>query len=186
MCESFSFSIICKRCQENLLKPELYKRELSKDFFVFSFYKLSDLEKLLNAKYYFFGDKIFHILAKIAFKKFASNFFFDTKCNAITINDKNNFDFNVSAILTKYLQSNHIKIHLNTLYAQNEIKYAGKSLDFRKNNPRNFKYNGKKLENIIFVDDVVTTGTTLLEAKKLLENNDCNILFALTLCDAKN
>jgi competence protein ComFC len=38
---------------------------------------------------------------------------------------------------------------------------------------------------VILIDDIVTTGTTILEAKKCLEENNCEVLFALTLTDAK-
>ncbi len=68
-CKNLSFQIICKDCQKNLLKPSFHKRELEDGFFNYSFYSLSELEDLLNSKYYFFGDKVFNILAKLSFEK---------------------------------------------------------------------------------------------------------------------
>ena len=186
MCENYSFSIICKRCQNNLLTPNLYKREIAKDFFVYSFYPYKDIKGLINTKYYFYGDRVYNILAKLAFKKFSSNFNFDSHIDIVTINDNNDKEYNQSAILSKHLQSHILHPKYNLLQATNTIKYAGKSLKFRKENPRNFIYKGEENRIIILVDDLITTASTLLEAKKLLEKNNCEVLFALTLCDAKN
>ncbi|EAL3832073.1 ComF family protein, partial [Campylobacter upsaliensis] len=38
----------------------------------------------------------------------------------------------------------------------------------------------------ILVDDIVTTGSSILEAKKILEKNKISVLFALVLADAKD
>jgi competence protein ComFC len=38
---------------------------------------------------------------------------------------------------------------------------------------------------VILVDELVTTGLTILEAKECLENHGCEVLFALTLSDAR-
>ena len=184
-CEKLSWQIICKTCQNNLLTPHFHKRKLEKDFFVYSFYGYEEIKNLLNAKYEFFGDKVFNILGKLAFKKFSSNFEFDEEIIAIPIDDHTRHQFSQSAILTKHLKSKFITPKYATLKAQNKVKYAGKNLEFRQNNKRNFKYSGKKNQKIILVDDLVTTGLTILEAKNVLEQNGCEILFALTLSDAK-
>ncbi len=74
-----------------------------------------------------------------------------------------------------------------TLYAKNPVSYAGKSLKFRQENPRNFclkrKVRGKE---IVLVDDIVTTGLTLMEAKECLESNGGKVLNAFVLADARN
>ncbi len=184
-CESFSFSIICKNCQKNLLKPSFYKRELQKDFFVYSFYNYEEIKDLINSKYHFHGDKIFKILGKLSFKTFANNFKIKN-IKAIPIDDHTRHHFSQSAILAKSLKCINIKPIYSTLKAKNIVKYAGRDLEFRKKNPRNFKYNGKSNLQVILVDDVVTTGQTILEAKDILEKNSCEVLFALTLSDAKN
>ena len=184
-CEKLSFQIICKTCQSNLLTPSFYKRELDKDFFVYSFYNYEEIKELINSKYHFHGDKIFKILANLSFKKFAKNFAIkDVK--AIPIDDHTRHEFSQTAILAKSLKCININPIYATLKAKNIVKYAGRDLDFRKKNPRNFKYNGKKEIQVILVDDIVTTGQTILEAKDILEKNDCEVLFALTLSDAKN
>ena len=184
-CESFSFSIICKNCQKTLLSPSLFKRELEKEFFVYSFYNYEEIKELIKSKYYFHGDKVFNILAKLSFKKFASNFSINNII-AIPIDDHTRNQFSQSAILAKSLKSANITPIYSTLKAKNIVKYAGRDLEFRKNNPRNFKYNGKNGIQVILIDDIVTTGQTILEAKDILEKNNCKVLFALTLSDAKN
>lgn len=184
-CEEISFYAICKTCQKNLLEPVFNKREISKDFFVYSFYPYEDIKELLNTKYEFYGDRVYNILAKLAFKKFSANFNYDEKLIAVAIDDHTRHEFSQTAILTKHLKSKNIKPTFNTLKATNIIKYAGKDLEFRKKNPRDFKYKGKPNQKVILVDDLVTTGTTILEAKKVLESHSCEVLFALTLSDAK-
>ena len=184
-CEKLSWHIICKTCQNNLLQPDFYKRELSKDFFIYSFYSYEEIKNLINTKYHFFGDKVFNILAKLAFKKFASNFELNEKIIAIPIDDHTRHGFSQSAILAKSLKSKNIKPIYNTLKATNLIKYAGKDLEFRQKNKRKFNYTGVSNLKVILVDDLITTGSTLLEAKESLEQNDCEVLFALTLSDAK-
>ena len=78
-CQSFSFKIICKDCQEKLLIPSFYKRELTKDFFVYSFYKFDEVKDLINTKYEFYGDKVYTVLSSLSLEKFAQNFTFENE-----------------------------------------------------------------------------------------------------------
>ena len=39
--------------------------------------------------------------------------------------------------------------------------------------------------DVILIDDIVTTGSTLEEAHDALKKHDVNVLFALVLADAK-
>ncbi len=185
-CNSISLQIICKTCQKQLLAPNFYKKELEKDFFVYSFYDYKDLEDLIQSKYHFYGDRVFNILAKLSFKKFADNFEFTHPILAIPIDDHTRHDFSQTAILANHLKSSFIKPIFNTLKAKNIVKYAGKNLEFRQKNPRKFIYSGVKNCDVILVDDVITTGTTILEAKKALKKEGVNVLFALTLCSFLN
>ena len=184
-CENLSLQIICNNCQKDLLEPHFHKRELSKDFFVYSFYGYEDIKKLINTKYEFYGDKIFNILGKLSFNKFAINFEFTENVLAIPIDDHTRHQFSQSAILSRHLKSKFIMPKYSTLKAINIIKYAGKDLKFRENNKRDFKYSGQKNTKVILVDDLVTSGLTILEAKEVLEQNGCEVIFALTLSDAK-
>lgn len=185
-CQSLSFQAICKDCQESFLVSTFHKRELQSDFFVYSFYKFDEVKELLNTKYQFYGDRVFKILTKNCMKKFALNFFFTNKVFAIPIDDHTFHQFSQTAILAKSLKSQYIKPIFNTLKATKRVKYAGKNLEFRRKNKREFVYKGESNIQVILVDDVVTTGLTILEAKECLEQNGCEVLFALTLSDAKN
>lgn len=184
-CESWSWQIICKQCQQNLLSPTLNKRQLDKDFFVYSFYNYEEIEDLLLSKYYFHGDKIFNILAHNAFSLFSKAFYYDTKVFALPIDDHTRHDFSHTAILSKHLKSEHITPIYNKLKAKNPIKYAGRDLEFRQKNPRKFKLNNLSNHSLILIDDLITTGSTLLEAKKVCEQQHNEVLFALCLADAK-
>lgn len=185
-CQSLSFQAICKDCQENFLTSSFYKRELEKDFYVYSFYKFDEIKELINTKYQFYGDRVFKILSKLSLQKFASNFSFTNQVCAIPIDDHTFHQFSQTAILTKSLQSHFIQPVFNTLKATNRVKYAGRDLEFRKKNRRKFVYKGKENIQVILIDDLVTTGLTILEAKECLEKNGCEVLFALTLSDVKN
>ena len=184
-CEDFSLEIICKQCQKELSNPKLNKREIQKDFFVYSFYSYDDIKDLLNAKYKFYGDRVYKILAKLSFSKFTQNFDFDIKSYAIPIDDHTRHDFSQTALLVKSLESKTITPIYNCLHASNIVKYAGKDLKFREQNPRDFIYKGKKNIKVILVDDLITTGLTMIEAKDILSKYNCEVLFGLTLCDAK-
>jgi len=185
ICEKISFLAICKTCQNDFLNSSLSKREISKDFFVYSFYEFDEIKQLINSKYYFYGDRILNILADLSFRKFSNNFKFNQSVTVIPIDDHMRHDFSHSAILAKHMKSKYLNVKFNTLKAQNIIKYAGKSLKFRQKNKRDFSYTGKKNLKIILVDDLLTSGSTILQAKEILEKNNCEVLFALTLSDAK-
>ena len=184
-CESWSFSIICKECQAKFLVPTLYERELENGFKVYSFYGFEELQSLISSKYEFFGDAVFEILAQNSFARFAKNFEYSDKIYSIGIDDHTRHGFSQTAILAKSLKSKFIEPVFGVLRATNHVKYAGKDLEFRLKNPRNFQYNGKNNIQVILVDDIITTATTITEAKKSLEKHGCEVLFGLVLCDAK-
>ena len=184
-CQNLSIQIICKTCQENLLQSIFKKRELDDDFAVYSFFEYEDIKELLNTKYEFYGDRVYKILANLSFKKFADNFNFDENVVAISVDDNTTHEFSQSAILVNALRSKNITPIYSTLKARNRLKYAGKSLEYRQKHKRDFKYKGKQNLKIILVDDIITTGSTLKEAKEVIEKSNCEVLFALTLSDAK-
>lgn len=185
ICEVWSYLIICKRCQYDFLQPRLYKREIRKNFFIYSFYNYEEIQDLLSAKYHFCGDRILNILALNSFALFAKEFSFNTESLAIPIDDHTRHEFSHTAILTKHLNSKNIISTYNVLKAQNKVVYAGKKLSFRKKNPRNFILKNIRNKKIILVDDVLTSGTTLKEAFNICSLNN-EVLFALCLADAKH
>lgn len=126
------------------------------------------------------------MLAKLSFAKFKDFFNPSIEINVIALDDKvENMLYSHSAILAKHLKTRFLKPVFNVLKAQNCIKYSGKSLEFRQKNKRNYKLLKTVDYPVILVDDIVTTGSSLLEAKKVLEKNKISVLFALVLADAK-
>ena len=185
VCNSLSiFRPICKKCQTSFLIPQISKRDFG-GFEIISFYPYSHIEPLIKYKYKPLGSKIYSIMAKYTFSLFGHHYKIDDKIYAIPIDDNVDKGYSHTAILTKNLQSKNIKPIFGKLLATNSMKYAGTSLEFRKNNKRDFKYYGEKNINVILVDDIVTTGSTILEAKNILEYNGVNVIFALVLADAK-
>ncbi len=185
VCKEISLPIICKQCQNILLKPNLSTRILPDGFKVYSFYKYSDIEELLKTKHTYLGAQVFKILSVNSFREFAKNYDFPHTVYALAIDDHVKSGYSHTALLARELSSATIKPIYNSLRSMEKISYSGKSLDYRLKNPRNFKYSFKRDIDAILVDDIVTTGTTILEAKKTIKKHSANPLFALCLADAR-
>jgi competence protein ComFC len=184
LCQKYSIPIICDACQKNLLTPTLSARVVGKGFKVYSFYRYSDIAPLLKTKHTHIGAAVYGILAKNAFGWFRSNFIFDEEIGIIPVDDRPKSGYAHTAILAKALKSRHLHPYYGTLYARSDLSYSGKTLAYRQSHPREFRYSGKKIEHAIIVDDIITTGTTLLEAKATLEKVAVVPMFALTMADA--
>lgn len=131
------------------------------------------------------GSTIFRLLASESFSKFAANFSWDGGAiTALPIDDDVSSGYSHTAILARALHSDLFRLCYGKLRASNRVKYSGKTLQFRLSNPRGFVYSGKP-STVVLVDDIVTTGTTLLEAKAAVERAGCEVAFALTLADAR-
>jgi len=184
LCENFSLTQhICKNCQEQFLRPSLYKRTLDNGIEVFSFYKYDDIKALLFTKHTDLGYHIYKLLAKLAFTKFAQEFKWSGYVVSIAIDDNTKDGYAHTAILNKALTCTSIKPLYHKLHAQNTIAYSGKSRAFRQANPRNFNVNDFKEKEVIVVDDIITTGSTLREATDRLTKENKEVLFCLTLTD---
>ncbi|MDF1883868.1 ComF family protein [Sulfurimonas sp. SAG-AH-194-C21] len=183
ICESLSLKHICNSCQKEHLTPSLYKRRLQDGTLVLSFYKYNDIKDLLHTKHTDIGFYIYKTLAKNSLKKFAENFILDEKIVSIAIDDNPNGKYSHTAILNKTLDSSRIKPLHNKLIARNSVSYSGKSKAYRLSNPRDFKLEKFKQKSVILVDDIITTGSTLLEAVNTLKAADKEVLLCLTLCD---
>ncbi|GAB6045041.1 ComF family protein [Caminibacter profundus] len=158
-----------------MLIPKLVKRDN-----VFSFFDYDVLEFFNKYKYHKRGDLVYKILAR-PFREFALNF--EYKAYVIPIDDNPKKGFSHTAILAKALHSKYLNPIFGSLIATSDVKYAGKSLEFRLKNPRNFIYLGKKNIDVILVDDIKTTGITIKEAIKTLEKYNVNVLFSVVLSD---
>ena len=184
LCERFSFSHICLTCKQTFLSPSIYKRTILNNIQVISFYKYEDIKDLLHTKHTDLGYYIYSILAELAFKKFTNEFSFDEKIASIGIDDRVKNGYSHTALINKALQSKTITPRYARLRSNNNITYAGKSKDYRLNNPRNFTCKEFIETNVILVDDIITTGLTLSEAYNALTCKGKEVLFCLTLADA--
>ena len=184
MCESLSLTHICDSCQETFLTPSIYKRKIYNNIEVISFYKYSEIKKLLHTKHTDLGFYIYSILAKNSFQRFADDFSFANPVTSIAIDDNILNGYSHTAILNKKLKSTYIQPLYNKLRANNRISYSGKSREFRLLNPRNFELNSFKESELILIDDIITTGSTLTQAVQTIQQNNKEVLFCLTLADA--
>ena len=121
-------------------------------------------------------------MAKESIGKFFN--LYPEKLNVIPIDDNPSKGFSHTAVLASVIKGHNILY--STLHSTNNIHYAGKSLEFRLNNPKCFKYKGDKNIDVVLLDDIVTTGSTLKEAKKILKKHNVNVLFCVVLANLQN
>ena len=181
-CHTLSLDTFCQKCQTKLLKPTVTKRTLN-GLDVYSFFKYQHIQDLLLTKHTPQGFKVYKALAKLSFKHFIETFMESDprQLYVIGVDESVNSGYSHVALLTHEMHYKNVKVLHGKLMAQNPVNYSGKKLQYRLENPRDFLYSGKKNIEAILVDDIVTTGTTLKEAKQVLEKNGVEVLFALTL-----
>jgi len=185
LCENYSLTHICTPCKTNFLQPSIYKRELSNGITVISFYKYDEIKELLFTKHTDIGLYIYNTLSELSFQKFAEEFHTKEKFVSIAIDDTVKSGYSHTAILNKHLKSYNIKPLFNKLRAQNPVSYSGKSRSFRLMNPRKFKLKPFKQKSVILVDDIITTGSTLTQAIQVMHSAEKEVIFCLTLADAR-
>lgn len=185
-CGAFALLDLCDLCVSELGEFSLGTRILEDDFKVYHFYKYSEIRHFVLSKHKFYGYFALNALAKISFAKFKDFFAPNEFVNAVPLDDKVQKGlYSHAAILAKNLKSPFIKPIYRVLHAKNEVKYSGKSVEFRRKNKRKYELLKKPKFPVILVDDIITTGLSLLEAKKLLEKHDIRVLFGLVLADAR-
>lgn len=178
---------LCEDCVSELGEFSLGVRKLDRDFKVYSFYKYSDIKHLLFAKHKFYGYFAFNSLAKLSFAKFKNFFAPQSPINAVPLDDKVEQGlYSHSAILAKHLKTAFVKPLYRVLHANSSVKYSGQSISYRQRHKRDYKLLKKPKFPVILVDDIITTGLSLLEARAVLEKNKISVLFALVLADAKD
>ncbi len=185
VCESFSLKHICKTCQKELLSPSFYQRKLLGKIPVYSFYKYQDIESLLLTKHTHIGYYIYTILAKNSFQLFAQKFEYKNKIVSLSIDDHVNHGYSHTAVLNRQLKSDMIKPLYSKIRAKKAVSYSGKDYQYRLLNPRDFRVENFNEEDVILVDDIITTGLTLSQAVLALEKKGKNVLFCLTLADVR-
>jgi competence protein ComFC len=176
----------CEKCQERVLKPTITKRTIN-GLEVYSFFKYQHIEDLLLTKHTPQGFKIYRALAKLSFRPFIRNFLQTDprEIHIVGVDEDVKSGYSHVALLTHEMAYRGVKVLHGKLMAQNSVNYSGKKLQYRLENPRDFVYTGLKDIEVILVDDIITTGTTLKEAKYILEKNGVEVLFALTLADVE-
>jgi len=184
-CHSFSIGVFCKKCQNSILMPSPTMRTIG-TLDVVSFYKYSTVENILLSKHTTHGYRIFKALAKLTYKPFIAEFIKNDsrEVQVIGVDEFVKNGYSHIALLTDAMKTKSVSVKHSSLMAKNRVTYAGKSLQFRLENPRDFSYRGPKKVDAILVDDIVTTGSTLQQAQSILTKHDVNVLFAITLADA--
>ena len=184
VCERLSIRCICKKCQEVFLRIYPTSRTEGR-IKVYSFYRYEDISFLLKSKYYAIGSRVYKILAqKIAQYFFEKNGKQPCKIFSVGIDDVIKNGYSHTSIILHAFRKSFTPIY-GELRARNSIQYAGKSLEFRKNNPKGLCYCSGARDLVVF-DDIITTGTSMLEAHEVISANGGNFLYGITLCDARN
>jgi competence protein ComFC len=184
ICDSYSLSHICKSCQQTHLQPSLFKNRVG-DVEVISFYDYDTIQSLLHTKYEKIGSSILSILVKNSMKPFLKEFSYPHDFKLTPIDDRvNQRDYSHTAVLAKSAKSKQGVLH-GALQAQSNYHYATQKLDFKLKHPRGFQYSSNYRGDVILVDDVVTDGVTINEAKRVLSEQGVNVLFALVLSYSK-
>jgi len=186
ICARLSITIICYLCHTKILIPTITHRHIG-ELKVISLFKYSDIEALILTKHRPEGYRVYRFLGKRFMKPFIDKFIetYQKPIYIIGVDEVIKGGYSHIAILTNSMKSKLSKPLHASLIAQNSIKYAGRDLEFRLDNPRDFVYKGLSNIDVILVDDLITTGLTIQEAKELLLEYNINVLFALTLADAK-
>ena len=178
VCKENSFDIICDSCQKKFLTPHIKVIDG-----VLSFYDYEEISFLIKYKYSKFGSRIYNILAKNSFFIFAKEI--KEEFFIIPIDDNVEKGYSHTAILANSMKSSFLKPLFGKLIARNRVEYAGKDLEFRLNNKRDFEYRGDEGIDVILVDDIATTRTTLNEAKDVLKKYNVNVYLSVVLADMR-
>lgn len=181
LCARWSLNIICKECLEWIqIVPQ--KRDID-GFSVYSFYDFDEIRECLHSKYSVVGSKIFALLAQKAARFFLKEARFEN-VSGIALDDEPNGGYSHTAIIARAFKCAGIKPKVGVLRAKNRVSYAGRSLEFRQKNPRGFYANSLSGDVVLF-DDLITTGSTMLEAKRAVEIGGASVLFGICLSDAR-
>lgn len=164
---------------------------------VFTFFDFMEIEMLLWSKYQVVGSCIYTFLSNKAvgylrdsvdFKDMLGVGVGDIFGIAIDDNVRKSRGYSQNAIFLNSFKKIGIKPSFGSLLAQNNVQYAGKSLEFRQNNPRNFIYKPPQKHSISYIilfDDIITTGTTLKEARATIDSYGDNVVCAFCLSDVR-
>jgi len=187
-CDNLSIEPVCKECIKDFLTPEMIEKEIG-NLEVVSFFDYYLVVEFIKSKYLAGGYRVYKFLAKKYFAPFIKAYvenLDNKKIYLIGIDEDVSRGYSNVALLSHFgAKGAGIKALHNKLIAKNRVQYAGKPLEFRLENPRDFVYTGPKNIDAILIDDTTTTGTTLEQAHAVLKQSGVNVHFALTLANAK-
>jgi len=187
-CDSLSFRPICKECEDKFLVLDMAKREVG-NLKVVSFFDYYLIVDMVKSKYISSGYRLYKFFAKNFFASFIKAYvenLDNKKIFLIAVDENISRGYSNVALLSHFgAKSAGIKALHNKLIAKNRVQYAGKPLEYRLKNPRDFIYTGPENIDAILIDDTTTTGTTLEQAHTVLKQSGVDVHFALTLANAK-
>lgn len=184
-CHLLSLKPICDRCKQALLVPSVSRRKIG-TLEVVSLFGYEHLERYLLTKHTPIGYRVYKYFGQEFMAPFLQDFSYNQndQITLLAIDERVDSGYSHTALLSHYAKSKKISRAHSVLFSKNPVKYAGKTLQYRIENPRNFVYTGKHNISVILIDDIVTTGMTLSEASTILKKQEVDVLFALTLADA--
>jgi len=179
-CRRLSFLPICRECRRLYLQPDPAIRILPSGLKVLSFYRYEELEPFLLSKHYPHGWLIYRILAAEAFVALERT----GTLYVIAVDDDASGGYSHTALLAQAMKRWGYRPIPGALRAKNPVSYAGQPKAFRMANPRRFRYRGPNSIEAVLVDDIITTGLTLLEAQSALISCGVEVAGAVVLADA--
>ena len=184
-CEALSLSPLCKRCKAHYLTPEITRRKVG-TLEVLSLFGYEEIEWLLHSKHKPEGWRIYRMLGKALLRPFVQRFIekIEGSVSIVGIDESVQSGYAHVACLTHAMKMRRVQPVHGALCASHAVSYSGKSLSYRLSHPRGFRLTRPLKGDVILVDDIITTGTTLHEAYATLQKAGVNVLFALTLADA--
>ncbi len=170
-------------------------------FSVFYYYGYSEIRELILSKHHEYGAAVLARIASLSLAKFPLHLrreisanpqnyeAFKTdgafKFNAVPLDDDVRSGYSHTAILARALKSELVEPKFHCLRAQNRVKYTGQSLEFRLKHKRNFKILTPPKFPVILVDDIITSGLSMLQARESLIDGGFMPVCGLVLANAK-
>jgi len=185
-CRKWSRQVICRSCHEQLLAPTVSTRKAG-SLDVVSLFRYRNIEPFLLSKHTPAGYRLFRYFGRRHIAPFLEAFAegLEAPARIIAVDEQPMGGYSHTALLARYGAVPGLSPLHGVLRARNRVRYAGRSLRFRLENPRDFRYTGPSGIEAVLLDDIITTGSTLAEAHRVLRDNGVNVLFALTLADAR-
>jgi competence protein ComFC len=154
---------------------------------VVSLFRYRNIEPFLLSKHTPAGYRIYRYFGRRHIAPFLAAFAegLERPARIVAVDENVRSGYAHTALLARASRFEKLRPLHGVLRARNSVSYAGRSLRFRLENPRDFLYSGPPGIQAVLLDDIVTTGTTLSEARSVLEAHGVEVLFALTLADAR-